>query len=149
MITYIAGDNFQAAAQALHCLAPLNDTFHSLSSCNCFAELRCAALLVYHRNVHDITLSYTFFKTDAEDDQEDGAVLPLGSGIKLHGPGTWPSGVVAVRTPAVAAAGLQGPGAVDAPQAPLAAAAGSREPAAVEALQARLPAAAEAGSEAK
>lgn len=55
------------------------------------------------RNVHDITLSYTFFKVDQDEDvtaEADSA----GSGIKLHGPGQLPAGVAAPPLPAALAA---------------------------------------------
>jgi len=60
-------------------------------------------VLLHCRNVHDITLSYTFFKVDQDEDvtaEADSA----GSGIKLHGPGQLPAGVAAPPLPAALAA---------------------------------------------
>lgn len=37
------------------------------------------------RNIHDITLSYTFFKVEEEEEEADD--VKQGSGVKLHGPG--------------------------------------------------------------
>lgn len=56
-------------------------------------------VLPHCRNVHDITLSYTFFKVD-QDDEETAEADSVGSGIKLHGPGQLPAGVAAPPLPA-------------------------------------------------
>jgi heterodisulfide reductase subunit A-like polyferredoxin len=56
------------------------------------------------RNVHDITLSYTFFKVD-EDEADSEPADGSSSGVKLHGPGQLPAGIPAAVAAAAAAAG--------------------------------------------
>jgi hypothetical protein len=59
------------------------------------ADMMLAALACCcYRNVHDITLSYTFFKVE-EDEEATAAADDSSSGIKLHGPGQLPAGVTA------------------------------------------------------
>ncbi|KAF6258686.1 cytochrome c oxidase assembly protein CtaG/Cox11-domain-containing protein [Scenedesmus sp. NREL 46B-D3] len=55
------------------------------------------------RNVHDITLSYTFFKVD-EDEADSQLADDSSSGVKLHGPAGLPGGMPAAGGPAGAAA---------------------------------------------
>jgi heterodisulfide reductase subunit A-like polyferredoxin len=54
------------------------------------------------RNVHDITLSYTFFKVD-EDEADNEPADSSSSGVKLHGPGEVPAGIPAAVAAAAAA----------------------------------------------
>lgn len=54
------------------------------------------------RNVHDITLSYTFFKVD-EDEADSEPADGSSSGVKLHGPGELPAGIPAAVAAAAAA----------------------------------------------
>jgi heterodisulfide reductase subunit A-like polyferredoxin len=59
------------------------------------------------RNVHDITLSYTFFKVD-EDEADSEPADGSSSGVKLHGPGELPAGIPAAVAAAAAAAAAAG-----------------------------------------
>jgi hypothetical protein len=54
--------------------------------------------------VHDITLSYTFFKVD-EDEADSEPADGSSSGVKLHGPGELPAGIPGAVVVAAAAAG--------------------------------------------
>jgi hypothetical protein len=60
------------------------------------------------RNIHDITLSYTFFKVD-EDEDAVAAADDSSSGVKLHGPGLLPGGVAVPSLPVPAAAAQAAP----------------------------------------
>ncbi len=63
----------------------------------------CVFALNQSRNIHDITLSYTFFKVD-EDEDAAATADESSSGVKLHGLGLLPAGVAAPSLPAAAAA---------------------------------------------
>lgn len=66
------------------------------------------ALLAHDRNIHDITLAYTFFKTEEEEEEAAAAADSRPSGVRLHGPGVLPAGLGATvpqaQTAAVAVA---------------------------------------------
>jgi hypothetical protein len=67
------------------------------------------ALLAHDRNIHDITLAYTFFKTEEEEEEAAAAAADSRpSGVRLHGPGVLPAGLGATvpqaQTAAVAVA---------------------------------------------
>jgi hypothetical protein len=91
------------------------------------------------RNIHDITLSYTFFKVDQDEEEAAAAAADDGSsGVKLHGPGLLPGGAAAPALPQAIAAAAAAAKAAQLQQAGAAAA----SPAAASAA---MPAAAKAG----
>lgn len=75
-----------------------------------------------YRNIHDITLSYTFFKVDEDEDTTAAGDDTSSSGIKLHGPGLLPAGMALplqqLPTPAAAHAAPTAEAAAPPPPAP-------------------------------
>jgi hypothetical protein len=55
-----------------------------------------------YRNIHDITLSYTFYKVDEDNRDDDGSSI----GVKLHGPDEVPSPAALSKLPATTQAAI-------------------------------------------
>ncbi len=56
------------------------------------------------RSINDITLSYTFFKVEDEEDVEDIATADVApSGVRLHGSGVLPQGITGATPESVQA----------------------------------------------